>query len=210
MTAAALADSASETEPEVNDNEQIMASKDAYTVSDIDIPDDLMEMEPACLRALFRERIHHCIEVEIYPILRGSKKLPPRFGLQPQLILEVWKERGFSDDDPDFQWGKKYLELAAKLRAGETIEIDEPLPTPFTEAEMTVVQKLIWDRRSVRDWISIAVEAIPGQCIDDWCGLDILPDGHILQGIKGIYLDVDLYDARFACHHRDIIRAVTI
>jgi len=115
--------------------------------------DDLMNMEPACLRALFRERIHHSIEVEIYPIMLGRKELPPRFGLQPQLILEVWKERGFADDDPDFQWGKKYLELAAKLRAGEKVEIDEPFPIQFTEEEMKVVHKLIWDRRSVRDWI---------------------------------------------------------
>jgi nitroreductase len=119
-----------------------------------------MEMDPVCLRALFRERIHHTIEVEIYPILLGRKKLPPNFGLQPQLILDVWKERGFSDDAPDFEWGKKYLELAAKLRAGQKIEIEDPLPTPFTEQEMTVVHKLIWERCSIRDWI-------PGKKVPD-------------------------------------------
>lgn len=115
--------------------------------------EDLMTMDPVLLRALFRERIHHTIEVEIYPILLGRKRLPPRFGLQPQLILDVWKERGFSDDAPDFEWGKKYLTLAGKLRAGEKIEIDEPLPTPFTDQEMAVVHKLMWERCSVRDWV---------------------------------------------------------
>lgn len=115
--------------------------------------EDLMNMEPACLRALFRERVHHAIEVEMYPVILGKKEVPPKFGLQPQLIFEVWKERGFPDTDPDFEWGKKYLDLAAKLRAGEQVNIDEPLPVPFDDKEMEVVKKLMWDRRSVRDWV---------------------------------------------------------
>jgi nitroreductase len=115
--------------------------------------EDLMEMDPVCLRALFRERIHHTIEVEIYPILLGIKEVPPRFGMQAQIILDAWRERGFADNDPDFVWGKQYLELAAKIRAGEKVRIDEPLPTRFTEQEMAVVHKLIWERRSIRDWI---------------------------------------------------------
>ena len=114
--------------------------------------EDLMKMDPVCLRALFRERVHHTIEVKIYPILSESKEVPPNFGLQPQLILDVWREREFPDDDPDFEWGKKYLALAAKIRAGEKVEIKEPLPTLFTGEEMSVVRKLIWGRRSVRDW----------------------------------------------------------
>ncbi len=116
--------------------------------------EDLMAMDPVLLRALFRERIHHTIEAEIYPILLEKKKLPPGFGLQPQLILDVWKERGLPDDAPDFERGKKYLALAEKLRAGEEVEIDEPLPAPFTDQEMAVVHKLIWERRSVRDWVT--------------------------------------------------------
>ncbi len=115
--------------------------------------EDLMKMDPVCLRALFRERIHHTIEVNIYPILLGRKELPPNFGSQAELILDVWKARGFSDDDEDFQWGKAYLDLAAKMRAGEAVEIERDLPTPFTDDEMAVVRKLIWERRSVRDWV---------------------------------------------------------
>ncbi len=122
--------------------------------------EDLMQMEPACLRALFRERIHHSIEVDIYPVILGKKELPPRFGLQPQLILEVWKERGFPVEGDDFVWGKKYLEIATKMRAGENIDIDASLPEPFKDDEMAVVHKLIWDRKSVRDWI-------PGKKVPD-------------------------------------------
>jgi nitroreductase len=144
--------------------------------------EDLMKMDPVSLRALFRERIHHTIEVEIYPIILGKKERPPRFGLQPQLILEVWKERGLDDGDPDFQWGKKYLELAARLRAGEKVIIEEPLPEPFSEAEMEVVKKLLWGRRSVRDWIpgkKVSDELIEkileaGRAAPTGCNLDIV------------------------------------
>jgi nitroreductase len=122
--------------------------------------EDLMKMEPVCLRALFRERVHHTIEVDIYPILLGRKKKRDNFGLQVELILDVWKARGFKDDGDDFQWGKKYMDLAAKMRAGEKVEIEEALPTPFTEEEMKVVRKLLWGRRSVRDWI-------PGKPVPD-------------------------------------------
>jgi nitroreductase len=144
--------------------------------------DDLMKMDSVCLRALFRERIHHTIEVEIYPILLGRKKMPPRFGLQPELILDVWRERGFDDSDPDFDWGKKYLHVAQRLRSGEQVEIEEVLPKPFTEEEMAVVRKLIWERRSVRDWIP--EKTVPDELIDQileagraaptGCNLDIV------------------------------------
>ncbi|MBU4278716.1 MAG: nitroreductase family protein [Proteobacteria bacterium] len=114
---------------------------------------DLMAMDPTCLRALFRERVHHTIEVEIYPILVGDKKATPIFGTQAQICWEVLSERGFPMDDPDLQWGKKYLDLAAKIRAGEKVSIDEPLPEKFNADQMAVVKKLIWDRRSIRDWV---------------------------------------------------------
>lgn len=114
--------------------------------------EDLLKMDPVYLRALFRERIHHTIEVDIYPIALGKKKLPPNFGLQPQLILDVWKERGFPDDDPDIGWGKNYLALAAKLRMGKKVKFKKASSSPFTKKEMAVVHKLMWGRRSVRDF----------------------------------------------------------
>lgn len=144
--------------------------------------EDLMKMDPVCLRALYRERVHHTIEVEIYPVLLGRKKLPKDFGLQTELILDVWKARGYPDEDEDFQWGKKYMELAAKMRSGEKIEIEESLPVPFTAEEMAVVHKLIWERRSVRDWVPdkpVPEEMITkileaGRAAPTGCNLDIV------------------------------------
>ncbi len=144
--------------------------------------DDLMKMEPVCLRALFRERVHHTIEVEIYPILLGRKEMPPGFGRQAELILEVWRERGLPDNDEDFQWGKKYIAAAAEMRAGNKVEFEEALPEPFTPEEMAVVRKLIWARRSVRDWVpdkpvpDELIEQIleAGRAAPTGCNLDVV------------------------------------
>jgi nitroreductase len=124
---------------------------------------DLMEMHPVCLRALLRERVHHTIEVEIYPILLGRKEMPAKFGLQAKLIMAVWTERGFSADAEDLEWCKKYIDLADEMRAGKEVRLDEALPVPFTDSEMEVVRKLIWERRSVRDWLP---KPVPQELID--------------------------------------------
>jgi len=116
--------------------------------------DDLMKMEPDLLGALLRERTHHNIEVPLYPTLLKWKGQPiSGFGEQAQLVFDVWCERGLPEDTPIIQWSKKYLALAEKIRAGEKTTIDEDLPTPFTDEEIAVVYKLIYERRSIRDWI---------------------------------------------------------
>jgi nitroreductase len=142
---------------------------------------DLMAMDPVCLRALFRERVHHTIEVEIYPILLGQKKARRRLGREPQMILEVWRERGFDEDGPDWQWGKTYIALAQKLREGQKIEIPEPTQKGFDSDDMEIVKKLIWERRSVRDWI-------PGKKIPDDMIRQILEAGRAAP--TGCNLDI--------------------
>jgi len=119
-----------------------------------------MTMDPACLRALFRERIHHTIEVDLYPIILGKKRMKPNLGREPELILDVWRQRGFPDSDPDLEWGKTYIEMANKLRQGQNVTLSGPDPPAFSEKDMATVKKLIWERRSVRDWI-------PGKEIPD-------------------------------------------
>lgn len=126
--------------------------------------EDLMNMEPVRLRALFRERVHHTIEVNLYPILLGKKEVPPRFGLQTELIYDVWKSRGLPEEGDDFDWAKKNMAVAAKLRAGEEVTLDETLPTPFSQEELAVVRKLLWERRSVRNWA--AGKVVPDELIE--------------------------------------------
>ncbi len=125
---------------------------------------DLMEMEPTLLRALLRERTHHNIEVPLYPTLLKWKGRPiPTFGLQTQIVFDVWRERGFTEDAPDIEWVKEYLAIAEKIRAGEKVELDVSLPTPFTDEEMAAVNKLIYGRCSIRDWID---KPVPDEMIE--------------------------------------------
>ncbi len=142
--------------------------------------DDLMKMDPVCLRALFRERVHHTIEVELNPLLLGKKKMRRNLGREPELILDVWRKRGFLEDEPDFVWAKEYLSLARELRDGEQIEITEQIPAAFTDQEMEAVKKLIWQRCSTRDWLpgkEIPEETIEqileaGRAAPNSCNLD--------------------------------------
>ena len=143
---------------------------------------DLMQMEPECLRALFRERVHHTIEVPLYPILRGEKQARPGYGWQPRLILDVLRERGIPEDEPDILWGKQYIDLADRLNAGEAVSLEQSLPEPFRDEEMAAVRKLIWGRRSIRDWIpgkeipddSIELILEAGRAAPTGCNLDVV------------------------------------
>lgn len=116
--------------------------------------EDLFKLDPVALGGLFRERVHHGIEVKFYPIIVGERKVPHDFGSEAQMILEVWRERGLPEDTPDLEWGKKYIEFAQKLAAGGSITPSDlpPKPEALPANELEIVEKLIRERRSVRDW----------------------------------------------------------
>lgn len=131
---------------------------------------DLMSMDSVCLRALLRERTHHNIEVPLYPTLLKWKGKPIKsFGVEAQLVYDVWKERGLPDNEPDLNWAKEYLTIAEKIRTGNQFEWNRVLPVPFTEEEMKVVNKLIYERRSIRNF---ADKPVP-----DWMIQQILEAG---------------------------------
>lgn len=116
--------------------------------------EDLMRLDPMVLRALIRERAHHTIEVFLYRILTGRMQPPKDFGRVVRHLLEIWRDRGLTLDAPDLQWAEKMLELAEAVRRGERIELETDLPKPFADEEMGVVEKLLYGRRSIRQWAS--------------------------------------------------------
>jgi len=115
--------------------------------------EDIKKMDEVSHRALLHERTHHNIDVPLYTtLLKWQGKAIDGFGMQAQIVFDVWQEKGYPEDDPDIRWCKKCLEAAARVRAGEKPEISDPLPEPFTGEEMKVVDKLLWGRHSVRDF----------------------------------------------------------
>jgi nitroreductase len=125
---------------------------------------DLLELPPEALGGVLRERVHHMIEVPLYPtLLKWKGKAIPNFGEQAQLVFDVWRERGLPEETPDIVWVKQNLAIAERIRSGDPPEVVEPLPSPFDKEEMEVVRKLIWGRRSIRDWID---KPVPDEMIE--------------------------------------------
>lgn len=126
--------------------------------------EDLVNMEPELLRALLRERVHHNIEVPFYSLISNWKGEPkPNFGLQAQLVYDVWVERGLNIDDEDIKWAKEYCELASKIRKGEKIEWAKTPHKSFTKEQLKIVDQLIQERCSIREWID---EPVPDEMIE--------------------------------------------
>ena len=124
--------------------------------------EQLMGMKPDDLRAIFHERTHHTVEVLIYRILNGTRKMPEGFGVVAEHLLDVWKKRGLPLDPPDIQWCIRYIDYARRMRNGEKIELE---PTPwesFTENEAETVERLIYGRKSIRQF---KPEPVPDEMI---------------------------------------------
>ena len=137
---------------------KVISGRNEYTKADI------RKMDEVSLRGLLHERIHHNIEVPLYPaLLKWTGKPIAGFGMQAQIVFDVWQERGYTEEAPDIKWCQRYLDTAAKIRAGEKPRLDEPLPEPFSEEEMAIVHKLIWGRRSIRNWVD---KEIPDEMIE--------------------------------------------
>lgn len=114
--------------------------------------DQLMSLKKDDLRAIFHERTHHTIEVYIYRILNGTHELPPDFGVVAEKLLNIWKERGFSLDSPDVQWCIKYIEAAKRLRGGMDPVLEATKWERFTETDVKTVERLIYGRKSIRQF----------------------------------------------------------
>jgi nitroreductase len=114
--------------------------------------DQLMSMKKDDLRAIFHERTHHTIEVYIYRILNGTYELSEDFGLVAEKLLNIWKRRGFPIGAPDIQWCIKYIEAAKRLRIGEDPQLEISPWDSFSKDEASVVERLIYGRKSIRQF----------------------------------------------------------
>lgn len=119
--------------------------------------EELMAMDVGALRAILHERTHHGIEVFLYRILKGRVKKPENFGEQAKFVLNIWKARGLPVETPDLKWCIQNVEIAEKINAGEKVLLDTELPQPFTMKEMEAVKKLLYERRSIRQFKEIPV-----------------------------------------------------
>ena len=114
--------------------------------------EQLMAMKPDDLRAVLHERTHHTVEVLIYRILKERRDAPKDFGVVAEYLLGLWRRRGLPMDPPDIRWCAGYVEYAKRMREGKKVKLK---PTPwesFTEEETGTIERLIYGRRSIRQF----------------------------------------------------------
>ena len=111
-----------------------------------------MEVDPVVLRAILHERTHHTIEVNMYRIMSGKRGISKNFGDTVERLIDIWKARNFPTDAPDIQWCLNYVGYARMLRTGGELDLGTKIPEPFTEEEMKTVEKLIYGRKSIRQF----------------------------------------------------------
>jgi len=114
--------------------------------------DDLLAMNVDSLRAVLHERTHHTIEVQLYRILQGRMAKPTNFGSHAKVVLEVWRARALPTDTPDLQWCIQLIVIAEQLNAGRPVHLETEVPAPFSNMELETVRKLLYGRRSIRQF----------------------------------------------------------
>ena len=69
--------------------------------------DELLAMDEVEVRARFRERCHHTLEIQVYSNAYRNKQLPATQPNTTNRFLEVWHERGLSKDQPEYVYANK-------------------------------------------------------------------------------------------------------
>ena len=124
--------------------------------------DQLMAMRPDDLRAVLHERTHHTIEVLIYRLLNEGREAPKDFGVVAEYLMGLWRRRGLPLDPPDIKWCARYIEYAKKMREGGKVRLEPTTWESFTEDEVATVERLIYGRKSIRQF---KPEPVPDEMI---------------------------------------------
>lgn len=119
--------------------------------------EELLAMDEAEFRARFRERTHHTLEIQTYSTAYRKKALRPEQDRTVQMFLEVWKERGLSEELSEFVFAKTILSMAHTLMEGKEVNLTHYRPTPLSEDDIKAFERVVYERRSVREWTDAPV-----------------------------------------------------
>ena len=114
--------------------------------------EDLLKVDDTEFRARFRERCHHTMEIQIYEAIEKKRPLPMDTTDTVDLYFRVWDKKGLSRELPDYRFASHLLDMAHALQRGELPDLSVHEPRWFTDEERRVVDRLIYERRSVRHW----------------------------------------------------------
>jgi len=149
--------------------------------------EELMKLPPDLLRTVVRERVHHTVELQLYHAIYEGRKLKPEFGNIAKRYLKIWEERNLPKDYPDIQWCYKLLEVAENVKAGRAPGYEGVQPEPFSKTEMETVKKLLYGRRSIRQWQD---KPVPKEMIEEILKAGMqAPNGCNMQIVRFIVME---------------------
>jgi len=112
----------------------------------------MRKTDPELLRAIIRERTHHTVEESVYRGLEGKLTIRPDHGDLVKHLLDIWKERGLMLNYPDLIWADQLISALEEIKQGRMPKLQLETPKSFSEEEMIVVKKTIFNRRSIRSF----------------------------------------------------------
>jgi nitroreductase len=112
----------------------------------------LMEIDEVEFRARMRERCHHTLEIPTYESAYFNTPLPAEQTQIIEKMLRVWERRGLPHDLVEYRFATTILGFARKRIAGEKVDLKAYEPKWLTEQEQEVFERVVYERRSVRQW----------------------------------------------------------
>lgn len=125
--------------------------------------EEFLAMDESEFRARFRERVHHTLEIQTYYAAYRDKTMREEQPNYAKRLMNVWKQRGLPTTDPEYRFATALVGMAEKLVAGEHVDLSEYAPAPVTKEEEEAFMKILYERRSVREFTD---EVVPDELID--------------------------------------------
>lgn len=125
--------------------------------------EELLKMDEVEFRARVRERSHHTLEIQVYQAAYRNKKLSSKQADYTKRLLRIWKERGLSEELPEYKYASFLIDAAEKLINGDPVDLSPYKPTPVTEQMEKDFFTILKERRSVREFTD---EEVPDEIID--------------------------------------------
>ena len=125
--------------------------------------EELLHMDETEFRARVRERSHHTLEIQVYYAAYRNKVLKKEQADYTKRLLRIWKERGLSEELPEYKYASFLIEAADALSRGEKVDLTPYKPTPVTKEMESHFFTILKERRSVRDFTD---EDVPNEVLE--------------------------------------------
>lgn len=114
--------------------------------------EEFLALDEVEFKARFRERLHHTLEIQTYAAAYRGAKLQAAQANTGKNLCELWKQRGLCENEHEYVYAQKLIEFAEKLINGESVDLSPFAPVPVTDEERESFLRIVYQRRSVREF----------------------------------------------------------